>query len=698
MIEDGYPVDISTARHLAELLAEDGGGAGLPGDAMGDAPRGFELFQLIGEGASGRVWLARREGGEQLVALKIMKKPLGKKKNARRAWRELDLLHQIRSKCIPAVLDHGMHRGRLFIATEFIDGLPIDAYVESADLDRRRRVELLVKVCLAAGELHNSGIIHRDLKPSNILVMSDGEPVIIDLGIAALFSSDVMQTLTDEGSPIGTPAYMSPEQARGERRSIGIRSDVWSLGAVCCRVLTGETPHDLGESSLYEAVRRVGTLPCRDPSGLDPLMPGPLAAVVLKACALNPADRYASATELAADLRRWLDRRPVEAQPPGPWVRAMRWTTRHPILTTAGLCAAMLLGAVALTGGFLWKVLYEPSNVVTDTARSRVWIESLLHREIAVLCDEPDYTGTVRAQRIDLPPAFGGGWLVGLLAPREWSTSTVFSLIDPGEPDRAFWNAPGPGVFPPLAFPSYKTPEDRAAHGYYDRQFITADVFPEHPGDEIVLLTRGTPDFPGCVRVFGLDTQELFRVWTLGHSSVVWLGGEGVLAIAGPIHRLFTPAWTELDARNGVVPPVYPEGVMIVRPVLGRIDTRWPTYKIPGSATNVERCWVLVQPVTHERGAWARDRAIPGFKLAINKASRINDTQRCFSLVFNVPDASSNNVLDATWVTNSWLEEVRPIEPGNAMEAVEPVSDLISQFGTARLHFEDAPAFDPNAR
>lgn len=681
-------MDTPTARHLAALLSEDPSRHGVSGGA---APPGFEVFEQIGEGASGRVYLAQREGSERPVALKVMKKPLGEGKSAQRAWRELGLLTQIRSSRVPALLDHGTHRGRLFIATEFVDGLPIDEYVRSAGPGRRARVELLARVCEAAGELHNHGVIHRDLKPSNILVTPAGEPVIIDLGIAALVAGDVMETLTADGTPIGTPAYMAPEQARGERDAVGIRSDVWALGAVCCRVLTGRTPHDLEGITLYEAVRRVGALPAREPTELNRTLPRALGAVVSKACSMRAGDRYASATELAADLRRWLRREPVEAQPPGAWVKVTRWMARHPVLTTAGVCAGMVGMTAATVGAVLRHMMHEPYSVASNSDNTLVWIESRTRRNVATIFDTTSRDG-FRAfpLKVDRPSRFGGGWIVAMVAPPSGEKFRRLTFHDPSRPSKPIWTEPECGPYPPLALPAYDAGDGEAQHQYNARRLLCADVFKERPGDEIATVSTGTPAFPSCLRVFGTDGTELFRAWVPGHMMCLWLEHESAFLLWGWHNRLPTPEWDGISASDR--PSIFPAVVVLVRPELDRLDDRWLTYRVPGSPSNVDRCWVLEQPGTHAPLGVRRAEETAYFKIEISPTQGTPGTFYLELLCLR-GQFDSSDVARVGWATNLEFERLTNPVASNSFADDEEFVALLD-----RASFEEAPAFDPNAR
>ena len=335
------PVDFDAARRIfVEIESEP---VFEPSAAASDVPHieGYLLNRLLGRGGGGEVYHALREGTERAVAIKLLSRELGGSKGSKRAWRELHMLSELRLSCLPAVHDYGEQDGRLYIVTDYIEGEILTAFCESHALDRRARVKLLIETAKAVQSLHEYGVIHRDIKPDNIIVNQHGQPMIIDLGIAALMTDDVMQTITADGAPIGSPAYMSPEQAKGERKKISTRSDVYSLGATAYMVLTGETPHDMS-TTLHEAVRRVAQDEPRDPRELDDTLPKPLAAVLAKAVARNPDRRYESAASLGADLQRWLDGDPVEAKP----VKGLAWvklTIKKQPLTAAAFAIAFLI-------------------------------------------------------------------------------------------------------------------------------------------------------------------------------------------------------------------------------------------------------------------------------------------------------------------------------------------------------------------
>ena len=358
----------AAARRLyGALVQEEARAANLP------HLEGYVLSRLLGRGGGGVVYLGHRAGSDRRLTIKVLEKPLDGSPGAKRAWRELDMLTQLRLSCTPRVHDYGVHEGKMYIATEHVVGLTLVEHCRANNLTLRQRVELLARVAEAVATIHERGVIHRDLKPDNVLIDSGGQPVIIDLGIAFLLGADVTEPLTADGVSIGTPAFMSPEQARGERAAISTRSDVYSLGATACRILTGETPHDLGNSSLLEAIQKVGHERPRYPRALDPTLPKPLAAVLARALSPTPEDRYASAADLGGDLRRWLRGEPIGWTRPPVRSRLRYWVRRNPRLAIAcsvalvALIAAIFMGAMA-----------------ADLADYRAQAKRLMKREMAL--------------------------------------------------------------------------------------------------------------------------------------------------------------------------------------------------------------------------------------------------------------------------------------------------------------------------
>lgn len=295
-------------------------------EALGDSEDGlpvipgYHIHRLLAAGGGGEVYLAFRRGGSEALAIKLLNRSLGSGRlGDDRAWRELDLLSEMRIPGVPTLLDYGIAGGRLYLVAPRIEGLTLDQYCLQRRPALEQRVEVLAKVADIVQTMHEHGVIHRDIKPENIIVQHDGRPVIIDLGIAALLDRNAADSITLTGIPIGTIGFMPPEQARGERAST--RSDVYGLGALACFVLTGSLPHE-ADTALHEAIRRIAHEPARDPHALNPSLPKALAQIIAKALSFDAQARYPSAALLAEDLRRWVNHEVI------PWQR-LHWFNRQ---------------------------------------------------------------------------------------------------------------------------------------------------------------------------------------------------------------------------------------------------------------------------------------------------------------------------------------------------------------------------------
>jgi len=277
---------------------------------------GFEITGRLGEGGMGTVWRAVQVSTHRVVALKIMGNQVFRSERAlRRFEREVELAAMLEHPNVARVYDSGNHAGHHYYALELIDGVSLDQYIADHTINRQAILEVFCKVCAGVQAAHQRGVIHRDLKPSNILVSSDGEPHVLDFGLAKQMDdqSDVRSLITLEGEIAGTPAFMAPEQAGGHVSEIDTRTDVYALGVVLYRLLTGKSPHDLTGSNMT-VLRRISDEDVLRPRSAALDLDADLEAILLKALARQKDDRYSTAGDLAQDISRYLSGDPITAR------------------------------------------------------------------------------------------------------------------------------------------------------------------------------------------------------------------------------------------------------------------------------------------------------------------------------------------------------------------------------------------------
>jgi len=340
----------------------------------------YHLLQKIGEGGMGEVWLAeQKEPVRRRVALKLVKAGLNSREVIARFESERQALALMDHPAIARVLDAGSTpQGAPYFVMEYVAGVPITVYCDRHRLSTRERLELFERVCEGVQHAHQKAIIHRDLKPSNILVTEvDGRPApkIIDFGVAkALTQKLTADTLfTRVGALVGTPEYMSPEQALSSGEDIDTRSDVYSLGIVLYELLAGAPPIELRKIAFDEFLRRLreedppkpstrvstqdtvlSTELARkrhtEPQALAKQMRGDLDSIALKALEKDRSRRYGSTSDLAADIRRYLNNEAVLAVPPSAAYRARKFVRRYrTALATACAFALVLIVAAGVS-------------------------------------------------------------------------------------------------------------------------------------------------------------------------------------------------------------------------------------------------------------------------------------------------------------------------------------------------------------
>ncbi len=334
----------------------------VPLGSAGEIVGAYRLVREIGSGGMGSVWLAERADGlmQRRVALKLPHLIAPRREElAARMARERELLAQLEHPNIAALYDAGITaQGRPFLALEYVEGKPIDAYCRELQLDTQARLRLFIQVAAAVAHAHAKLIVHRDLKPSNILVTVESSVRLLDFGIAKLLESGAPSgtPLTEFSGPALTPDYASPEQILGT--PLTVASDVYSLGIVLFELLTDQRPYRLARASRGALEDAVLQIEPRKPSDLAESarragLRGDLDTIVLKALKKRPEERYATVNALLVDIERHLANQPILAHPDSRAYVLRKFVRRNRVAAAAG--GAVLLAIFAGTGIALWQ-------------------------------------------------------------------------------------------------------------------------------------------------------------------------------------------------------------------------------------------------------------------------------------------------------------------------------------------------------
>jgi len=315
------------------------------------------------------------------VALKVPRAAALESPEARaRFLREPKAAAQLRHPNIVPVYDAGVDGDRYYIASAYIEGRTLEDVIAEARPDFRRAARIVSDLAIALDYAHRTGVVHRDVKPANVMVDEQGQPMLMDFGLARLEASE--EKLTQDGSLMGTPAYMAPEQADNSLGEVSAASDQYSLGVVLYELLTGETPFSGPPTILvFNAIHQEPP----PPRSIQPEIPRDLETICLKAMSKRAPDRYGDCGAMADDLRRWLADEPIVARPMGPVERFQRWCRRNPAIAalSATALALVLLVATVTTIAYFQtsEALARESTARAEADRHRLAAETALKKE-----------------------------------------------------------------------------------------------------------------------------------------------------------------------------------------------------------------------------------------------------------------------------------------------------------------------------
>ncbi|GAA5506988.1 protein kinase domain-containing protein [Novipirellula caenicola] len=328
----------------------------------------YQLRRIIGEGAFGTVWLCSDTHTSRSVAVKLLHFDASDRKRAARFLTEARAAASLRHPNIVAVLNAGRVERRHFIATEYVQGPTLEEFAAAQTPSQHEAADCIRKLALALDYAHRHGIVHRDVKPLNIIIDTKREPQLLDFGLAKRLDFD--SALTIDGSVLGTPAYMPPEQARGDIAAIGPATDQYSLAACLYFLLTGQSPFVGNAAEVLQMAIHSAPTPILQ---LNPQADANLVAICQRAMAYDPAKRYANCSEFAHELQLFLAGLPVQARPISVRERVTRWCHRHPAEAkfSAAVVIVLMLGVLISSVGWLSarRAMAEATQREKDAAK-----------------------------------------------------------------------------------------------------------------------------------------------------------------------------------------------------------------------------------------------------------------------------------------------------------------------------------------
>ena len=360
----------------------------------------YEILDEIARGGMGVVYRARQVSLNRPVALKmILSGALASSEEVQRFRREAEAAANLQHPRIVSIYEVGEHDGRQYFSMEYVAGRTLSAWARERRPGPRDAAEIVARIAEAIAHAHEQGVLHRDVKPSNVLVDEHDEVHVTDFGLAKSLRGEA--ELTQTGQAIGTPSYMPPEQIHGAREFVGPRSDVYSLGAVLYELLAGRPPFT--GDGVMDVLRQVVD---DDPTPLRKLaggVPHDLETICQKCLHKQPSHRYAGAAELADDLRRFLEHRPIAARRTSLAGRAVRWTQRRPKTAIGTVVVALACGLAAWSYFESQRVSRNAETTIADV-EGRLLEKGELEREETILREDPQCAGRDQRRR----PRSGG--------------------------------------------------------------------------------------------------------------------------------------------------------------------------------------------------------------------------------------------------------------------------------------------------
>ncbi|HNO78529.1 MAG TPA: protein kinase [Phycisphaerae bacterium] len=411
-----------------------------PAKAITDI-EGYTILKELGRGGMGLVYLAVQQSTKRKVALKVLLDgPFATEKARRRFEREVELVAQLDHSNIVTILESGVDSGRYYFAMRYVEGQRLDKYIIENNVSRERMLAIFQKVCEAVAYAHQRGIIHRDLKPSNILVDGNGEPFVLDFGLAKSVDDQASElerakTISVTGQLMGTLPYMSPEQASGEHDRVDVRTDIYSLGVILYEMLTGQFPYKV-VGNIQDVLKNITEVDPKKPSLVGRRINDEIETIVLKALAKEKDRRYQSANAFADDLSRYLKGQPIEAKRDSATYMVRKMISRHRVPVTV---AVAFLAIVAFSAWTWWnqsvqlahagaaqimaQFVDDPNDAMVQSAAAEPRLAEVLQDAVIRSLSSSAYTERIMAAR--------GGVL---LAPQDfWKSIDGGALWENGE-------------------------------------------------------------------------------------------------------------------------------------------------------------------------------------------------------------------------------------------------------------------------